>query len=671
MKCVRAWLAEWVDPLPSQQELAEILTAAGLEATEAGEDVLELDLTPNRGDCLSLRGIAREVAAYTEARMHHPEAPRVVVDPCVSPAAVSAVDARACPYYSLRRIEGLDPAARTPESMARRLEAAGISCHSLPVDITNFVMLETGQPLHAFDAEKVRGAISVRLARTGERLEILDGTTVDLTPDMLAIVDDRGPIALAGIVGGRATAVAADTRAILLEAAHFAPQAIAGRARSLKLQTDSSMRYERGVDPELASHALRRATGMLERHGGGRASAVTVQRAQRPAAAAPLHLRRKRMRQCLGMEVSARETERILSAFGLQPRADDEGWLCTVPSWRFDLAIEEDLIEEVARGAGYGRIPKAPQELPLHRAVRPHAGFFDRCRERLAGRGYSEAVTYSFVEEDLERKFAPDAHAPRLRNPISSEQAVLRSTLCPSLLRAAAHNHNRGRDSVRLFEIARVFSRTDDGIAESWVLASVASGFAWPVQWGSPQRLLDFYDVKGDLENLFGARASDLHFESVRHPALHPGQSARLSLDGNALGVVGALHPSLCEEFGLERVAFLFELDLDAWPRADTARYRPWSEYPEVHRDLALLVDDGVEAAQLLQCVRNMDLPDLRDVFVFDVYRDPKFKKDTKSVALRLIFQSGSGTLRDTAIEDLLTQVAAGLEEKLGTRLRQ
>lgn len=251
MKCVRAWLAEWVDPLPSQQELAEILTAAGLEATEAGEDVLELDLTPNRGDCLSLRGIAREVAAYTEARMHHPEAPRVVVDPCVSPAAVSAVDARACPYYSLRRIEGLDPAARTPESMARRLEAAGISCHSLPVDITNFVMLETGQPLHAFDAEKVRGAISVRLARAGERLEILDGTTVDLTPDMLAIVDDRGPIALAGIVGGRATAVAADTRAILLEAAHFAPQAIAGRARSLKLQTDSSMRYERGVDPHV------------------------------------------------------------------------------------------------------------------------------------------------------------------------------------------------------------------------------------------------------------------------------------------------------------------------------------------------------------------------------------------------------------------------------------
>ena len=673
MRCGLDWLAEWAAPLPPAADLAARLTAAGLEATLREPDLLELDLTPNRGDCLSVRGLARETAALSGAAYREPPAPAGALDPRVRPPALGAVDADGCPGYSLRRIEGLDPSARTPDWMAARLERAGVRGHAFLVDVTNYVMLELGQPLHAFDADRVAGAVSVRAARPGERLEALAGGGLALEEDMLVIADEARALAVAGVIGGADSAVGEGSASVLLEAARFAPAAVAGRARRLKLHTESAHRFERGVEPGLALRALRRATALILEHAGGRASPIACRGRTGPSPAAPIRLRAPRLRACLGYAPKTAEVTRTLAALGCRPREEADGWVAAPPPWRFDLAIEEDLVEEVARVLGYDRIPLAAPRPPAawRNPQRPWTARFWRCRARLAERGWSEAVTYSFTEERLERLFAPGAEPLRLRNPLAAEQAVLRTTLCPSLLRAAQYNRNRHAAGARLFEIARVYAPAAGGGAdERWALAGVAAGAAWPAQWGAPGRAVDFYDVKGDLESLFGAQAPALSFAPAAHPALHPGRAARIALDGRALGVVGALHPGLAEEFGLED-AYLFELELEAWPEAPPERFAPWSEYPETARDLALLVDENVTAAALEDCVRGLGVENLRTLTVFDVCRRREFGERRKSVGLHLIFQSLSGTLCDTEVDGLLAGIVGELSERLGAELRE
>ena len=600
MKCDLSWLSKWVTELPPAEELVRLLTMAGLEADDPRDRVLELELTPNRGDCLSIRGLAREVTALTGADLQEPFDPEDAPSASAAKPRLGEVDADACPYYSLRLIEGIDPQAKTPQWMLDRLERSGFRAHHLLVDVTNYVMLELGQPLHAFDADAVSGAVSVRWAQAQEMIRALDDAQLVLDPDMLVIAVDEQPIAVAGIIGGAASAVGGQTTRILLESAHFAPEAITGRARRLKLHTESSRRFERGVDPRLPLRAAHRATELILKYAGGQASEMA--RAGRLAAEYRPHrirLRASRLAKCLAVEVDQAEVVRILRALGCRVKQGSGQWEVSAPSWRFDLAIEEDLIEEIARVYGYDRIAPAQVPLPGGWAIppQPWARQIEHSQSRLVECGYSEAVTYSFTEEKLEQIFAPGSRPWRLLNPISEDQAVMRSTLVPSLLRAAQYNLNRQQTSVRLFETAKVFARDGGEARETWVLGGVSCGMAHPLQWGAAARPVDFYDVKGDLENLLQGWSGSLEFSPVEHPALHPGQTACVSLDGKKIGILGALHPSLHAEFDLGGPAFVFELELEAWSEFPTPRFSSWSEYPTVARDLNVVVAEDTLAS--------------------------------------------------------------------------
>ncbi len=671
MKCDLEWLAEWVPQLPPPDELAPVLTAAGLEVAGQDGQVLDLELTPNRGDCLSMRGLAREVAVLIGAP---PAAePGFKSKKAWPKLGLGEVDAEACPYYSLCLIEELDPEALTPAWMQQRLERGGIRAHHLLVDVTNYVMLELGQPLHAFDADAVAADVSVRWAQANETIRALDETALMLEPDMLVIAVGRHPIAVAGIIGGVGSAVGGRTSRILLEAAHFAPAAIAGRARRLKLHTESSHRFERGVDPALAPHAMQRAVELILEHAGGRVAGFAAQ--GRPAAAhrpQTIPLRAERLSRRLALDVAEAEVERTLGALGCVVQAQKGQWKVRAPSWRFDLSLEEDLIEEVARVHGYGRIPAAPPPAPCGWEIseQPLERQFRHCRTRLMECGYSEVVTYSFVEERLERMFAPETEPWRLINPISQDLAVMRSTLGPSLLRTAQYNFNRQQSGVRLFELSRVFGREGDAVREAWVLGGVACGMAHPLQWGAQAQEIDFYDVKGDLESLLQDRLDDIAFEPAEHAALHPGQTARIVLQGRDIGMLGALHPRLHAEFGLPGPAFVFELELEAWAGFPEPAFVPCSEYPAVARDLSVVVPEHVAAGAMRACVQALDMAELQACIVFDVYRGPELEAQYKSFGLHLIFQSFSRTLTDSEVDQFVASAAAELERRTGARTR-
>ena len=674
MKCDLQWLAEWVAKPPPAEELAQTLTLAGLEVDDHDGQALELELTPNRGDCLSIRGLAREVSALTGAKLQEPAESEAPSAASLGKPGLGEVEAEACPYYSLRLIEGIDPKAKTPQWMLDRLERSGVRAHHLLVDVTNYVMLELGQPLHAFDADAVSGDVSVRWAMEQEMIRALDDTQLTLDPDMLVIAVGDQPIAVAGIIGGAASAVSEKTTRILLESAHFAPQAIMGRARRLKLHTESSRRFERGVDPRLALRATQRATELILEHAGGEASKVASAGRLAPAfRPRRISLRAARLAKCLGLEVDGAEVGRILRALGCRAKQDAGQWEVSAPSWRFDLEIEEDLIEEVARVHGYDRIEPAPAPLPApwEAPLQPGARQLEHCQARLVECGYSEAVTYSFTEDRLEQMFAPDAQPWRLLNPISEEQSVMRSTLVPSLLRAAQYNLNRQQAGVRLFETAKVFIRSGDEVRETRVLGGVACGQAHPLQWGAAARAIDFYDVKGDLENLLQAWSSSLEFSPAEHPALHPGQTAYVSVDGRKIGMLGALHPRLHAEFDLGCPAFVFELVLDAWEEFPVPAFEAWPEYPTVTRDLNVVVPENTSAAAVVDCVRSLDIETLQEVTVFDVYRGEGLEPERKSLALRLKFQSFSSTLKDREVDRHLQQVIAKLASLLGAETRQ
>ena len=674
MKCDLAWLSKWVAGLPPAEDLARLLTMAGLEVDDQRDQVLELELTPNRGDCLSIRGLAREVSALTGTELQEPFAPEKTPGTSEGKPSLGTIDADACPYYSLRLIEGIDPQAKTPQWMLDRLERSGIRAHHLLVDVTNYVMLELGQPLHAFDADAVSGDISVRWAQAQEMIRALDDTQLMLDPDMLVIAVDEQPVAVAGIIGGAASAVSEQTTRILLESAHFAPEAITGRARRLKLHTESSRRFERGVDPRLPLQATHRATELILKYAGGQASEVAHAGQLAPEYRPDrIRLRASRLAKCLAVEVEEAEVDRILQALGCRVKQGSGQWEVSAPSWRFDLAIEEDLIEEVARVYGYDRIEPAQVPLPGGWATpsQPGAKQLEHCQSRLVECGYSEAVTYSFTEEKLEQIFAPKSKPWRLLNPISEDQAVMRSTLVPSLLRAAQYNLNRQQASVRLFETAKVFARNGEDVRETWVLGGVACGMAHPLQWGATAHPVDFYDVKGDLESLLQAWSDSLKFSPADHPALHPGQTACVSLGEKKIGMLGALHPSLHAEFDLGDPAFVFELELEAWGEFPRSHFSPWPEYPTVARDLNVVVAEDTPASAVEDCVRSLDIEPLQEVTVFDVYRGKGLEPKHKSFALHLIFQSFSGTLKDGEVDGYLEQVISQLAKILGAETRQ
>jgi phenylalanyl-tRNA synthetase beta chain len=634
--------------------------------------VIEVDLTPNRGDCLSIRGLARDVAASCRA-----DYTPLPVDPV--PAAIDdefpiRLEAPAdCPRYAGRIIRGIDPAARTPLWMVEALRRCGLRSISPVVDVTNYVLLELGQPMHAFDLGKLRDEIVVRRGRAGEKLVLLDETEVDLDEQVLAICDGQGPVALAGIMGGLDSGVTDETTDILFESAWFNPATIMGRARAYGLQTDASHRFERGVDPVGQEAAVERATELLVETAGGRPGPLLLaeDRAEVPRNPA-VTLRLERLHAVVGLEIPQAEVEDILQRLGMEVEPVDGAWRVTAPSNRFDIEIEEDLIEEVARIHGYDAIPEAPVSgEQAVGSVRGHRVSHDHLRQALCAAGYQEAINYSFVDRSLLAAVQQDQQVLPLANPLSAEMDVMRTTLLPGLLKTLARNLRRQQGRVRLFETGVAFLQ-NGSLTEVERVAAVATGDALPEQWGEPARALDFFDVKGDLERLLALRGdgSPAVFEPADFSWLHPGAAALVKVDGEAAGWCGAVHPSVLGALDLKKSVYAFEMDLEKVLIRDIPFAKEISHYPSVRRDLALLLPDQVSYAQVRDVCAGAAGPLLEKMVVFDEYQGGNLKEGYKSLAIGLIFNDVSRTLRDEDVDTLIETVVSELSRRLSAQLR-
>jgi len=636
------------------------------------DTAIELSLTPNRADCLSVEGVAREVALLNGVDFAPSATPVIPVSSeATFPVTLDAPEA--CPRYLGRLIQGVDRAAPTPMWMRERLRRSGIRSLGPLVDVTNYVLLELGQPLHAFDAAKLQGGIRVRYGFPGEKLLLLNGQEITLESDVLVIADAQRPLALAGIMGGEDSAVGGDTQDIFLECAFFTPHLIMGKARRYGLATDSSHRFERGVDPQLQTRAIERATQLLLDIAGGAAGPIVeaVVEAHTPKRE-PIVLLHERVTQLLGVSIPAEQVAGLLSRLGLKLESRHGGWQATPPGFRFDIAIEADLIEEIGRVYGYNNIPK--RNPATHMELQPVSEAkldIERAKDVLVDRGYQEAITYSFVEPAMQAKIEPELETIALKNPISAELAVMRTGLCCGLIDAALKNLNRQQARVRLFEAGLRFTRRGGEIFQEKSLAGLALGSVHEEQWGGKMRPVDFFDVKADVEALLRLAGHEASAKFVRsqHPALHPGQSAEIVLDGQPLGWLGLLHPKLEKQLGFETRVFLFELDQDRLLNRAIPSFKPLSKFPQVRRDIALIVDGNVTAASLVGCVKKQS-PLIRQVWVFDVYQGPGIEAGRKSVALAVVLQDDAETLTDAKVDGVVTEVLASVAQEFNAKLR-
>ncbi len=643
---------------------------------------IELDLTPNRGDCLSLRGVAREVGVLNDVAVRAPDCPAVAptIDD-VFPVEIAAGEG--CPRYLSRVIRGVDTGRPTPVWLRERLRRSGLRSIDPVVDVTNYVLLELGQPMHAFDLDRLENRVVVRWARPGESLAMLDGREVALEPDTLLITDDRGPVGMAGVMGGANSAVGPDTRNIFMECAYFSPEAIHGTARRYGLQTDASQRYERGVDYTLQEAAMERAIALLIEVAGGEAGpvAVTESRPHLPARRT-VRLRRRRLDLLVGEVVPDGEVDRIFERLEFAPRreAGEDGpeWRITAPPHRFDIAIEEDLVEEVCRIHGYNRIGRddPAAALPLRKIPRdivPPA----RLADALVAAGYREAITYSFVEPGLVELLAPGAEPVRIANPMSVDQSVMRTSLLPGLVGALRTNLARQQNRVRLFELGQCFPEASGAAPEaSMVLrvGGIACGPRFPESWATATDGIDFHDVKGDVERLLDVGGLAYRIARSADRALHPGQSAAVFLhdrEGDReAGRFGRLHPEVESALDLGVPVFAFEFDADALGVGRARTHRPVPRFPRVRRDLAIVVDRAVSAAEVESAVRSV-LGDILSSFtLFDVYQGKSIDSNEKSLGLGLTLQHPSRTLADDDITRHVDMTLRRLKADFGARLR-
>ncbi len=631
----------------------------------------ELGLTPNRGDCLSVAGIAREVAVANRCAV---TAPRIeaVAAACADTFSVRVSAPADCPRYVGRVIRGINPQAATPAWMVERLRRSGVRSLGAAVDITNYLLLELGQPMHAFDLAKLRGGIEVRRARAGEKLNLLNGSSVELDGETLVIADDSGAQALAGVMGGEPASVGDGTVDIFLESAFFAPEAIAGRARRYGLHTDSSHRFERGVSPVLQRDALERATALFVQIAGGVPGPVSeVAHAEHLPRREPITLRQARIKRVLGFDLPAAEVGDILTRLGLQVENAAENWRVTPPAWRFDIAIEEDLIEELARIHGYDRLPSIrPVAAMQMGAVGEGQLDLGQLRRLLVTRGYQEAVTYSFVAPELQQMLDPSLQPLALANPISAEMAVMRTTLWTGLVQALVYNTNRQQGRVRLFESGLRFLPEASGLRQERVIAGLIHGDAQPEQWGEAVRPVDFFDLKGDVEAMLALSGLDVAVVAAAHPALHPGQSARIETNGILLGWMGALHPAVVDKLGLAGGALVFELALEPLLQGRLPRFRELSRFPAVRRDIAVVVDNSVPAVAVLAVIRQAAPTSMQELKLFDLYTGKGIDSGRKSLALGLTLQADSRTLTDSEVDAALDAILAALKAELGATLR-
>ncbi|WP_116473190.1 phenylalanine--tRNA ligase subunit beta [Zobellella maritima] len=637
---------------------------------------IEVDLTPNRADCLSMAGLAREVGVLNQQDVNWPEIPAV-------PATIrDAVDIRlddpaSCPRYLGRVVKNIDVRAETPIWMQEKLRRSGIRSIDPVVDITNFVLLEWGQPMHAFDLATLNGGIVVRKAEQGEKLTLLDGTEVTLNDDTLVIADSERPVAMAGIFGGEATGVTEATKDVLLECAFFQPLAITGRARRYGLHTDSSHRFERGVDYQLQHKVMERATALLLEICGGEAGPVieAVSEADLPRAAT-VSLRHSRLNALIGIEIPAEQVTEMLTRLGLAVTVTSDGWQVVVPSYRFDISIEEDLVEEVARIYGYNQIPNVAPVAGLTMSSHQESSLsLNRLKDALVDLGYQEAITYSFVDPDKQRLLFPDADALILPNPIAADMSAMRVSLWPGLIQAAVYNQNRQQSRLRLFEQGLTFipdNSAENGVRQTPVLAGLLLGPVVDEHWDMNSRGVDFFDVKGDLESLLALSHDELSFTFIRteQVSLHPGQSAALLRDGQQVGVLGAIHPSLLRKLGLKSQAYVFEVQLDALTRRRVPEAGEISRFPANRRDLALVVEQSVAASDILDLVRKVGGKQVVGVNLFDVYQGQGIADDKKSLALSLVLQDTQRTLEEKEIADTLANIVSALSVEFNASLR-
>lgn len=642
------------------------------------DSLIDVDLTPNRADCLSLAGIAREVGVINKA---------AVTAPTIEPIAATIADkpvidlqaTDACPRYLGRIIKGINIQAATPLWMVEKLRRSGIRSIDAVVDITNYVMLELGQPMHAFDLSQIDGGIVVRMAKDGEKLTLLDGQEVSVAANTLVIADQKKALALAGVMGGEHSGVSESTQDIQLEAAFFAPLAIANRARQYGLHTDSSHRFERGVDFNLPAKAIERATALiLEVCGGEAGPVVAAEDTTKLPKRETVKLRASRLERILGVSIAKAEVTEILQRLELQVTEQADGWEVVAPSFRFDIAIEPDLIEEVARIYGYENLPSASllAETPLTPVTESRLTVRE-LRRILVARGYNEAITYSFISPELQKALDPEHSPIALLNPISAEMSVMRTNLFAGLAQAVSYNLKRQQSRVRLFETGlRFVPQADGSLEQTPTLALAITGTRLPQTWADAVENIDFFDLKGDLEALFvrTGQLANFRFVPTSHPALHPGQSAQIEKqsDGQwqAVGVMGAIHPSLHKTLGIKQSLFMAQIDLEPMLDVLVPSFKELSKFPEMRRDLALVVDKHVAVADVLANIRQAAGESLTKLNLFDVYSGKGIDLERKSLALGLTFQHPSRTLTDEEINNSVQNVLAHLEASLGATLR-
>ncbi|WP_160153304.1 phenylalanine--tRNA ligase subunit beta [Microbulbifer sp. ALW1] len=646
------------------------------EFLNLNDSIIEVDLTPNRSDCLGVAGIAREVGVLNRCAVQAPAIEPVapVIDDSLQ---VSLLAEEACPRYVGRVIRNIDITTTTPLWMQERLRRSGVRTIDPVVDVTNYVLLELGQPMHAFDLAKLSGGIKVRMAEQGEKLTLLDEQEVELKSDTLVIADEKSALAIAGVMGGLDSSVTENTKDIFLESAFFSPLAIAGKARSYGLHTDSSHRFERGVDYRLQEKAIERATQLLLDIVGGEPGPVHLREVtEAMPAERRITLRRNRVKTGLGIDMADNEIVEIITRLGLEKLSEtDEGWTFLVPSFRFDIAIESDLLEELARVYGYNRIPSISFNAALDIVPRAEAEVAqNRLEQTLLSRGYQEAITFSFIDRDTSAKFSPDVEPVALQNPISAELSVMRTTLMAGLVKTLQYNLNRQQDRLRLFETGLRFVPGKEGeeLKQERMIAGLIYGTRQPEGWTGSKDLVDFYDIKADVEALlehYDAQG-EFTFAPAKHPALHPGQCAAVLRKGTQVGVIGALHPELQKTFDLPKSAFLFELSLDGLGQAVIPAFAPLSKFPEVRRDLAILADVETPVGELAETAVEAAGEYLTDFNIFDVYQGKGIDFNRKSVAMGLTFQHPSRTLNDEEINASVEAVVSQLEQKYNASLR-
>ncbi|MEL4391416.1 phenylalanine--tRNA ligase subunit beta [Shewanella algae] len=646
------------------------------EYLQLNDVIIDVDLTANRADCLGMVGLAREVGVLNRLNVTEPswEAANVSSERRVE---IDVANPEACPRYLGRVVSNVNVKAQTPDWMVEKLRRSGIRSIDPIVDITNYVLVEFGQPMHAFDLDKIDGGIKVRLGNGEEKLTLLDGNEIIVPADTLVIADNSQALALAGVFGGEASGVSEQTRDIMLECAFFAPLAIMGKARRLGLHTDSSHRFERGVDPELQHKAMDRATRLVLDICGGEAGPVVEAKSEAHLPkAADIKLRRSKLDKLLGHQISDADVEEILTRLGFQVEKQGSDWQVKTATYRFDMAIEEDLIEEVARIYGYNNIPNTA---PLaHLSMTDHQETdlkLSRVRAMLVARGFQEAVTYSFVDPKLQKLVHPDSEAMVLPNPISSEMSAMRLSMFTGLLNAVGYNQARQQTRVRLFETGLRFipdAQAESGVRQQAMLGAVIAGPQSDEHWSMESKTVDFFDLKGDLEAIIGLTVSEAEFsfKGAQHPAMHPGQCAEILRNDRVIGYIGAVHPSLEKPFGLNGKTIVFELELDALLQAKLPQAQAVSKFPANRRDIAIVVDEEVAAGDVMTLIRKVGENQLVGLNLFDVYRGKGVEQGKKSLAIALTLQDNTRTLEEKEIAEMVDTVVSALKSEFNASLR-